>query len=89
MDAEGHEGLTYRRIPCLAITRQCQSLNLGDGRLQAAHVSGPRSGPDTASSGSALKAPGSAGGCLLLPSNFMILPVNIEKNAHRKQRSLC
>jgi hypothetical protein len=64
MDAEGHEGLTYRRIPCLAITRQCQSLNLGDGRLQAAHVSGPRSGPDAASSGPAFKAPGLCRGML-------------------------
>ncbi len=35
------------------------------GRLQAAHLSGPRSVPDAASSGPTLKAPGSAGGYLL------------------------
>jgi len=36
------------------------------GRLQAAHLSGPRSSvPDAASSGPTLKAPGSAGGYLL------------------------
>ena len=34
------------------------------GRLQAAHLSGPRSVPDAALSGSTLKAPGSAGGYL-------------------------
>ncbi len=35
------------------------------GRLQAAHLSGPRSVPDAASSGPTLKAPGCAGGYLL------------------------
>src|SRR5215471_19984135 len=39
-----------------------------DGRLQAAHLSGPRSDPDAALSGSYLKAPGFAGGYLLMVS---------------------
>jgi hypothetical protein len=78
MDAEGHEGLTYRRIPCLAITRQCQSLNLGDGRLQAAHVSGPRSGPDAASSGPAFKAPGLCRGMLTFRSSADVLALSTQ-----------
>ena len=42
----------------------------GEGRLQAAHLSGPRSDPDAASSGPNLKAPGSAGGYLLVRFTF-------------------
>jgi hypothetical protein len=45
-----------------------RALAVVGGRLQAAHLSGPRSDPDAASSGPELKAPGSAGGYLLLAS---------------------
>jgi hypothetical protein len=70
MDVECHEGL-IRRSPCAAITCQRHSLIGFDGRLQAARLSGPRSDPDAASSGPKLKAPGSAGGYLLMGSGCL------------------
>jgi ABC-2 type transport system ATP-binding protein len=54
------------------LNRCCDTRHAGlaaiDGRLQAAHLSGPRSDPDAASSGIKLKAPGFAGGYLLGPN---------------------
>ena len=64
-DAEYHEGVIRRGILNLRCTRGKTGLTGVDGRLQAAHLSGPRSDPDAALSGSYLKAPGSAGGYLL------------------------
>jgi hypothetical protein len=61
-DAEHHEGVIPRGIVNLRWTRGKTGLTRVDGRLQAAHLSGPRSDPDAALSGSYLKAPGSAGG---------------------------
>jgi hypothetical protein len=49
----------------LNLNRRCDTRQAGNGRLQAAHLSGPRSDPDAASSGTKLKAPGSAGRYLL------------------------
>jgi hypothetical protein len=65
-DAEYHEGVIRRGIVNLRCTRGKTGLTGVEGRLQAAHLSGPRSDPDAALSGSYLKAPGSAGGYLLI-----------------------
>src|SRR3974390_1150496 len=68
--SEQYQGLIQRRIlPC--DTRNGSFVG-GEGRLQAAHLSGPRSDPDAASSGPNLKAPGSAGGYLLKSEYFAI-----------------
>jgi putative DNA primase/helicase len=64
-DAEYHEGVIRRGIVNLRCTRGKTGLTGVEGRLQAAHLSGPPSDPDAALSGSYLKAPGSAGGYLL------------------------
>ena len=66
-DREYHEGVIPRGLVNLRCTRGKTGLTGLDGRLQAAHLSGPRSDPDAALSGSYLKAPGFAGGYLLLP----------------------
>jgi hypothetical protein len=62
IDVKYDEGLIRRTG---AATRGNTGFAVVDGRLQAAHLSGPRSDPDAASSGPKLKAPGSAGGYLL------------------------
>ena len=64
-DAEYHEGVIRRGIVNLRCTRGKTGLTGVVGRLQAAHLSGPRSDPDAALSGSYRKAPGFAGGLLL------------------------
>jgi hypothetical protein len=64
--SEQYQGLIQRRISESALRHGQWELCWGcEGRLQAAHLSGPRSDPDAASSGPNLKAPGSAGGYLL------------------------
>jgi hypothetical protein len=51
---------------CLGVVAaDVQHCKMWPEQLPAAHLSGPRSVPDAASSGPTLKAPGSAGGYLL------------------------
>jgi hypothetical protein len=87
MDVECHEGL-IRRGPRVAILRQCRSLIGGDGRLQAAHLSGPRSDPDAAPSGPKLKAPGSAGGYLLVLERAVAFAAR-SRTAHTQPDASC
>jgi hypothetical protein len=61
-DAEYHEGVIRIGIVNLRCTPGKTGLTGVVGRLQAAHLSGPRSDPDAALSGSYRKAPGFAGG---------------------------
>jgi hypothetical protein len=55
IDAEYHEGLIQRGMLNLRYDAHQYGPHWVDGRLQAAHLSGPRSDPDAALSGSYLK----------------------------------